>query len=434
MVERQTIKPAVLDGASDFLPRQMMRRNAVFKTIRGVFERFGYAPIETATLQPMSALNGADGEGAERARYFVTRDAGAAPTYALPSDLTVPFARFVATHYDSLTIPFKRYQIQRVWRDRDERRRNLREFYHCDIDAIGSDDLICEAEIVKIIVIVFDELKIPDISVKFNSRALLKSLLGACGVQAADLKRAMLIVNQNGAGGLDATAAELSGMGVERAADIAEALQMGATNAEALNRLARFEGASDLRRFLDYCERLGVPERALRFAPTLTRDLSYYTGVVFEAASAINADDAICAGGRYDNLHERFSAKRLSGVGAAFEFEKIMDLYERFNPQRQSVATTKALIANQDADDKRAFLKLYRELQEANIAVEAYLQTADLEAQVKYARAKRIPFVLMRGRNAGETIVRRVKNNKDKTIPTQQVGVYLSNYYEARPS
>ncbi|MEK9165924.1 MAG: ATP phosphoribosyltransferase regulatory subunit, partial [Patescibacteria group bacterium] len=171
------IQPTILRGTRDFLPQEMMRRNAVMEVIRKAFEQFGYSPIETPILNPAETILGKYGEEGDRLTYSF-KDRGGR-SIALPYDLTVPFARFVAANYPDLPIPFKRYQIQRVWRAEKPQKGRLREFYQCDIDIIGSKSLICEAEIAKIIVFVFERLRIPNITIKVNSRRLMNAVLQA---------------------------------------------------------------------------------------------------------------------------------------------------------------------------------------------------------------------------------------------------------------
>lgn len=430
-------KPNLLDGTRDFLPAQMMQRNAVLRLMRRTFEQFGYAPIETPALHPLGTLNGANGYDGEQAHYVVTPANANGEKYALPSGLTVPFARFFSSHREKLPIPFKRYQMQRVWRDGRTQPNGLREFYHCDIDIVGSNDLICEAEIAKIIAVVFEKLQIGDITLKFNSRVLLSAVLRRFGVKKGALNDVMRLINKWAKVGEQQVIDELQKAGVADASKIVQQLTPATTNDATLAKLAQYDPEiTILREFMDLCAKLGVPVAKLKLEPTLARDLNYYTGLVFEVECGTRDIGNLCAGGRYGELDGQNAKKALqddfSGVGVAFEFEQIMLLLNQRGLLMNGNAPTQALIARRAGEvSKNVALKLYRDLIGANISAEIYLNDADLDAQLRFAKAKQIPFVLVEGDTANETIIKRLSNGKEKVLATHQVATYLSNYYAA---
>lgn len=426
------IQPTILKGTRDFLPTQMMQRNTVMVIIRKSFEQFGYSPIETPIICPAETILGKYGEEGDRLTYSF-RDRGKR-LIALPYDLTVPFARFVAANYQNLPIPFKRYQIQRVWRAEKPQKGRLREFYQCDIDIIGSKSLICEAEIAKIIITVFDRLGIPNITVKVNSRRLMNAISQSYGISQSDSLAVIRIIDKIAKIGEEAVISTLRKIGIDNAEKIIETLTPEDTNKSTLKKLSKYNTA-ELEEFLSHCDNLGVPEKNLRVDPTLARGLDYYTDLTFEVISEDADFGSICAGGRYDDLCGLFSDKDFSGVGVAFGFERIMLLLEQLKLFQNGDAPSRALVTIFDENSIKDALQTYSKLIEANVAAEIYFEPDKLSKQVKFADKKQIPFVLIQGPEEldnGEITIKHLQNGKQKTIPINQLVSYLSNYYEAQ--
>lgn len=426
------IQPTILKGTRDFLPPEMMRRNVVMEIIRKTFEQFGYSPIETPIICPAETILGKYGEEGDRLTYSF-KDRGGR-LIALPYDLTVPFARFVAANYQDLPIPFKRYQIQRVWRAEKPQKGRLREFYQCDVDIIGSKSLVCEAEIVKVITVVFEKLGVPNITIKANSRRLLNAILQSYGVNQSEIISTIRVIDKITKVGEESVILELQKMEINNAEKIIETLKSEDTNKNTLKKLSEYD-LSELEEFLSYCGELGVPEKNLQIDPTLARGLDYYTGLTFEVVSEDADFGSICAGGRYDNLCGFFSDKDFSGVGVAFGFERIMLLLEQLKLFRSSNAPSQVLVTIFDDNSIKNALQTYRQLIEANVAAEIYFEPEKLSKQFKFADKKQIPFVLIQGpeeREKGEITIKRLQNGKQKTIPVNQLVSYLSNYYEPR--
>ncbi|OGQ04636.1 MAG: histidine--tRNA ligase [Deltaproteobacteria bacterium RIFCSPLOWO2_01_44_7] len=426
------IEPTILKGTRDFLPQEMMRRNAVMEIIRKAFEQFGYSPIETPIICPAETILGKYGEEGDRLTYSF-KDRGGR-LIALPYDLTVPFARFVAANYQDLPMPFKRYQIQRVWRAEKPQKGRLREFYQCDIDIIGSKSLICEAEIAKIIVSVFERLRIPNITIKVNSRRLMNAILQSFGIDQNDSLAVIRIIDKIAKIGKEAVISELRKMGIDNAEKIIATLTPEGTNKSTLEKISKYDIA-ELKEFLSYCTDLGVPEKNIQIDPTLARGLDYYTGLTFEVISEDADFGSICAGGRYDNLCGLFSDKDFSGVGVAFGFERIMLLLEQLKITGNGKAPSQVIVTIFDENSVKDALQTYSKLIEANIATEIYFEPDKLSKQFKFADKKQIPFVLIQGpeeREKQEITIKRLQNGKQKTIPVNQLVSYLSNYYEAQ--
>ncbi len=425
-------EPTILKGTRDFLPQEMMRRNVVMEIIRKTFEQFGYSPIETPIICPAETILGKYGEEGDRLTYSF-KDRGGR-SIALPYDLTVPFARFVAANYQDLPMPFKRYQIQRVWRAEKPQKGRLREFYQCDIDIIGSKSLICEAEIAKIIVSVFERLRISNITIKVNSRRLMNAILQSFGVGQTDSLAVIRIIDKITKIGKEAVISELRKMGIDNVEKIIATLTPENTNKSTLEKISRYD-ITELKEFLSYCTDLGVLEKNIQIDPTLSRGLDYYTGLTFEVISEDADFGSICAGGRYDNLCGLFSNKDFSGVGVAFGFERIMLLLEQLKIAGNSKAPSQVLVTIFDENSVKEALQTYNKLIEANIAAEIYFESDKLAKQFKFADKKQIPFVLIQGqeeRGRQEITIKRLQNGKQKTIPVNQLVSYLSNYYEAQ--
>ncbi len=407
------IEPTILKGTRNFLPAAMARRNQVMDIIKGTFEQFGYAPIETPILSPAETILGKYGDEGDKLTYS-WKTMGDRQV-ALPYDLTVPFARFVAANYQDLPMPFKRYQIQRVWRAERPQKGRLREFYQCDIDIIGTRSLVCEAEIAKVIVTVFDRLKIDDITIKLNSRRLLNEVLGAYKVVPDKFVAVIRIIDKLDKIGEASVIEQIKELGVQNATKILEALKPAKTNEETLAKLKAYD-TTELQTFLNYCRELKVPEENLEIDPTLARGLDYYTGLTFEVVSGAADFGTICAGGRYDDLCAMFSDKDFSGVGVSFGFERIMLLLEELELFSDDSPSSQALVIIFDGSSVNASLRIYSKLAKANIPAEIYLDSGKLAKQVKFADKKRIPL----------------ENGKQKTLPVSQMAAYLKGYYEAK--
>ena len=426
------ISPTILKGTRDFLPEEMMKRNRVMAVLRNTFEQFGYAPIETPILSPAETILGKYGEEGDRLTYAFTDRGGR--RIALPYDLTVPFARFVAANYRELPMPFKRYQIQRVWRAEKPQKGRLREFYQCDIDIIGSQSLICEAELAKIITVVFESLGISGITIKVNSRRLMNAVLQSYGVQPCDSTAVIRSIDKIEKIGETEVISELEAMGICAAKRIIEILKPENTNTETVKKLSGY-GTSELEEFLLYCAELNVPEKNLQIDPALARGLDYYTGLIFEVVSGNAEFGSLCGGGRYDNLCGNFADKDFSGVGVAFGFERMMLLLEKLNPSPRVNATSQVLVTIFDKNSVQDALRIYRMLIDASLPSEIYFEPSKLAQQFKFADKKQIPFVVIQGteeKAREEITVKRMQNGKQKTIPVNQLISYIGNFYETK--
>jgi len=420
------IEPTILKGTREYLPKEMAKRNLVMSNIRQIFERFGYDSIETPIINPAETILGKYGEEGDKLTYSF-KDNGDR-NIALPYDLTVPFARLVAANWSKLPIPFKRYQIQRVWRADKPQKGRQREFYQCDIDIIGTKSLICEAEVTKVITTLFSELGFSQFVIKLNSRRLLNSILNKFGIE--DATSAIRIIDKLAKIGKEATVEMLIEIGVEKAEELMVLLMPENNNEETFKKLADFD-TSELKEFFDLCEDMKVPLNRLQFDPSLARGLDYYTGISFEVYSDEAPFGALCAGGRYDDLCSMFCDQDFSGVGVAFGFARIMLGLEAMGKLDDVKLSSEVLVTIFDEAGVSDSLSIYSDLTDSGINSEVYFEPSKLVKQFKYANKKDIPFVVIIGpeeKAKGEVTIKNMNTGKQKTIPKTQLCSYFNNY------
>ena len=419
------IEPKILKGTRDMMPLDMLKRNQVINKIRSVFEKFGYDQIETPILNPAETILGKYGEEGDRLTYNF-KDKGDRDL-ALPYDLTVPFARFTATNWRELPIPFKRYQIQRVWRAEKPQKGRLREFYQCDIDTIGTKSLLVEAEVAKVIVEVFKEIGLEGIVIKFNSRRLINSVLSNLEVPEDKSSDVIKIIDKLEKIGQEKVEANLQELSIKNAKEILQILKPKDDNRKTLENLSD-HNTEEIKEFLKYAQDIGVDEKYLQFNPSLARGLDYYTGLIFEVVDKDNEYGSLCGGGRYDNLCSTFSNQEFSGMGVAFGLERIMLVLEELGAFKDIKSKTKALITLFDENSIEDSLKLYSELLDNDINCEIYFEASKLDKQLKYADKKNIPFVVIQGpeeKEKKEVTVKNMESGKQEKVALNQLSEYL---------
>lgn len=422
-------KPTVPKGTRDFLPLETRRRNFIFNTIRTVFEKYGYAPIETPAMENLSTLTGKYGEEGDRlifkvlnsGDYLKKADANAlqssdsnklAPTIAekaLRYDLTVPFARYVVNNFNALSFPFKRYQIQPVWRADRPQKGRYREFYQCDADVVGSDSLLNEVEMIQLFDEVLSTLGLEDFTIKLNNRKVLSGLAETAGIadQLIDFTVALDKLDKIGVEGVKKEWAD-RGLPEDAVAQLTPLLDMqgdGSTLLSALDKIlvdseTGQKGLEELRFVLGCVAELGLEKARLQVDVTLARGLDYYTGAIFEVVAGGVQMGSICGGGRYDDLTSIFGMKDLSGVGISFGADRIYDVLAELDKFPEKVGEgTRLLFVNFGEAESRYALKQIRGLRKAGIACELYPDSAKMKKQMKYANDKGVPFVAMAGEN-----------------------------------
>ena len=424
-------KPSIPKGTRDFGQREMAARNYIFDTVRSVFRTYGYSQIETPAMENLSTLLGKYGEEGDKLLFRILNsgDAFSGVDFGKPLtpqvcekglryDLTVPFARYVVQHRDELSFPFKRFQIQPVWRADRPQKGRYREFYQCDVDAIGSKSQLCELELVQIVDKVFEKLDVR-VLLKINNRKVLTGLSEICGFpdKVVDITVAIDKLDKTG---LDAVKEELLGKGLTQAAvDMLEpVLTLSGTTAEKIAVMRSMMGSSEtglkgldeLEELFGYIDAAGI-KTPVELDLSLARGLNYYTGAIFEVKALDWQIGSICGGGRYDNLTGIFGLPDMSGVGISFGADRIYDVLcglDKF-PEGLRSSTT-VLFANMGAEELRYILPVASALRAEGVAAEIYPDSAKLKKQFDYADRKFIPFLSINGGSEAEAAVVNIKN------------------------
>lgn len=437
-------KPSLPEGTRDFGPEQVRRRNYIFDTIRAVFVKFGFQPLETPAMENLSTLTGKYGDEGDKllfkilnnGDYLKDADADALAQRdsnkllrsiakrGLRYDLTVPFARYVVMNRHALALPFKRYQIQPVWRADRPQRGRYREFYQCDADVIGSDSLVYEAELAQIYDEAFRLLRLP-VVIKINNRKILFGIAEAAGIpeQFMDMTVAIDKLDKIGPDGVRKELAE-RGIGPDAIATIENIL--AAPSLEALRpAFAHSEtgqkGLEELDRLFRYLSQSPL-HNEIRFDITLARGLSYYTGCIFEVAAKDFAMGSIGGGGRYADLTGVFGMPGLPGVGVSFGADRIYDVLEGLNlfPETLDQSVKILFAAFDDATHDYAFACASR-LRAAGIAVEVYPEPGKLKKQFEYVAKRNIPYIAITGETEMQNGTVQLKNQA--TGEQQTLGV-----------
>ena len=418
-------KPSIPKGTRDFSPAEMAKRNYIFDTIKDVYALYGYQQIETPSMETLQTLMGKYGEEGDKLLFKILNSGdfiGKVPAEEFVSDnvlklaakicekglrydLTVPFARYVVMHRDELQMPFKRYQIQPVWRADRPQKGRYREFYQCDADVVGSDSLLNEVELVQIMDTVFTKFGI-NVQIKLNNRKILAGIAEYIG-QPDKIVDITVAIDKLDKIGVEAVNAEMLANGIcQDAVDkLQPILTMSGTNVEKLETIAQtiatseigMKGVEETRFILEKIEAVGL-KNELQLDLTLARGLNYYTGAIFEVKAKDVAIGSITGGGRYDNLTGIFGMPGLSGVGISFGADRIYDVLNTLNLYPQNATQgTEVLFINFGETESDYCLPIASQVRAAGISVELYPDCAKMKKQMAYANAKGIPFVVLAG-------------------------------------
>lgn len=445
-------KPSIPKGTRDFGAVEMLRRRYIFDTIKSVFENYSYMPLETPTMENLSTLMGKYGEEGDKLLFKVldsgdfleklpanTSNAAAAAAICekgLRYDLTVPFARYVVQHQAELVFPFKRYQIQPVWRADRPQKGRYREFFQCDVDVIGSKSMLNELELVQIVSEVFTKLGI-NITLKLNNRKILYGISESIG-HADKMMDITIAIDKLDKIGLEAVEQELVERGIEIEAikKLEPILELKGTSSEKLAQIEQIisvsevgmKGIAEVRELLGYIEALDV-DIDLELDLSLARGLNYYTGAIFEVKAKDFAIGSISGGGRYDDLTGIFGLKDMSGVGISFGADRIYDVMlalELFPSSAESL--TKVLFLNFGGESETAALKALASLRKEGVAAEIYPDSAKIKKQMEYANRRAIPFVVIIGESElaqGKAIVKNMASGEQTETPLCDIGNLL---------
>ena len=425
-------KPSIPKGTRDFSPEEMMRRTHIFDTIKGVFRLFGYAPLETPSMENLSTLLGKYGDEGDKLLFKILnsgdygaklsdeelRQASKICEKGLRYDLTVPFARYVVQHQNEIVFPFKRYQIQPVWRADRPQKGRYREFYQCDVDVIGSKSLLSEVELVDIVARVFSKLGI-SVTLKMNNRKILYGIAESIG-HADKMMDITVAIDKLDKIGLDNVKNELRERGIDDEAinKLQPILELSGTNDEKLETLSNVIGGSEtgvlgieeMRTIFAGVAKAGIaltPELDL----SLARGLNYYTGAIFEVKANDYQIGSISGGGRYDDLTGIFGMPGMSGVGISFGADRIYDVMLGLNLFPEELAcSTKVFFVNLGKAEEEAAMPIISQLRDNGIATEIYPESAKMKKQMEYANRRGIPYVVIIGSNELERGVATVKN------------------------
>ena len=414
-------KPSIPKGTRDFSPAEMMRRTYIFETIKSVFRTYGFAPLETPSMENLSTLLGKYGDEGDKLLFKIlnsgdyaaglndeqVRTASKICEKGLRYDLTVPFARYVVQHQNEISFPFKRYQVQPVWRADRPQKGRYREFYQCDVDVIGSRSLLNEVELIEIVERVFAKLGI-NVTLKMNNRKILYGIAEAIG-HADKMMDITVAIDKLEKIGLDNVKTELAERGLEQEAidKLQPILELSGTNAEKLAKLREVIGVSEtgvkgieeMSEIFGYVERLGL-QLPIELDLSLARGLNYYTGAIFEVKAMDFAIGSICGGGRYDDLTGIFGLPNTSGVGISFGADRIYDVMVGLDLFPEEVNfTTKVMFVNLGVEEQMASLGIIRTLRDKGIAAEIYPEAAKMKKQMEYANRRMIPYVVIIGSN-----------------------------------
>ena len=411
-------KPSIPKGTRDFGQLEMARRNYIFDTIKGVFSLYGFQQIETPAMENIGTLMGKYGEEGDKLLFRIQNSgekAALTPEKGLRYDLTVPFARYVVQHREELAFPFKRFQIQPVWRADRPQKGRYREFYQCDVDVIGSDSLLGELELIQIVEEVYRRLGI-NVCLHINNRKILAGIAEIIGApeKIVDITVAIDKLDKIG---VDAVNAELVERGLNE--EQVKALQpilkgqgdkVQSTKeqlAELKTFLAKSEigmkGIAEMEQIFTLIEATGV-KLNIELDLCLARGLNYYTGAIFEVKALDAQIGSITGGGRYDNLTGIFGLPGVSGVGISFGADRIYDVLTELDLfPKELLTATQVLFATFGPDELTYALKWAKELRARNIAVEVYPEPTKMKKQMGYADDKKIPFVAIVGGNEMET-------------------------------
>ena len=432
-------KPSIPKGTRDFTPEQTARRNYIFDTIKDVFRSFGYSQIETPAMESLSTLLGKYGEEGDKLLFRIQNSgekAAEAPEKGLRYDLTVPFARFVVQHQGELSFPFKRFQIQPVWRADRPQKGRYREFYQCDVDAIGSRSQLLELELVQMVEEVFRRLDVR-VVLKINNRKVLAGLAEACGFpeRIVDITVAIDKLDKIG---LDAVKEELLGKGLTaEALEVLEpVLMLQGSFAEKLAAMRSvlagspvgLQGLDELEELFGFIAAAGV-SLPVEMDLSLARGLNYYTGAIFEVKALDWEIGSISGGGRYDNLTGIFGLPDMSGVGISFGADRIYDVLEGLDKFPAGLSSSSTLLfANMDAASAAYVLPVAASLRAAGVAVEVYPDSGKLKKQFDYADRKGIPFISICGSSeaeAGQVNIKNLASGEQKSFAAADVAGIL---------
>lgn len=461
-------KPSIPQGTRDFSPAEVRKRQYIFNTLKNIFELYGFQPLETPAMENLVTLTGKYGEEGDRLIFKILnnglhekKDADkvklneewakllekpySTPVVterALRYDLTIPFARFVVMRQNDIAFPFRRYQMQPVWRADRPQKGRYREFWQCDCDVVGSTSLINEAELLSIYREAFHQLSLPQVTVKINSRKILAGLSELCGApeKMMDITIALDKLDKIG---WDGVTKELQERGIDEAGikAIETIINVNGDNVEKLAQLktnmsgseTALTGIAELEQTLSYHEAISNKDwtSELKIDISLARGLNYYTGVIVEVTTDAVKMSSIGGGGRYDDLTGLFGLKNISGVGVSFGIDRIYDVLEELNLFPAGLETgSKVLLLNFGGENEAYALNVLQQLRNAGIPAEIYPDAAKFDKQMKYANKRNFKYVIIPGddeRAAGKLSLKNFETGEQKLMSIAEMMQFLAS-------
>src|SRR3984957_1908364 len=446
-------KPSLPQGTRDFDPATVRKRRYIFDTIREIFELYGYQPLETPAMENLDTLMGKYGEEGDKLIFKILNNGLGDPKNidksrkafenvlngkndpnlterALRYDLTIPFARYVAMNHNQLALPFKRYQMQPVWRADRPQKGRYREFYQCDADVVGSNSLLSDAEFANIYTTVFEKLGI-DVEIKINNRKILTALAEACN-SIDKLTEITVAIDKLDKIGIEKVKEELSqrGLNNEQINLVEKYLSIDGSNEEKLSQIKNLfsnnsNGKNGIVELEFILNQLKTQNSKLKIDFTLARGLNYYTGIIFEVKAKNVSIGSIGGGGRYDDLTGLFGVPNIPGVGISFGVDRIYDVMEELKLFPEDIYIgTKVLFFNLGEEESKTAFGLMQQLRNKNIACELFHENAKFEKQFKYADKKNIPYIVIIGSkelSEKTCTIKNLKSGEQQTISQGEI-------------
>ena len=444
------INPSIPKGTRDFGPDEMIKREYIFSILKNIFSKYGFQNIETPTIENLDVLKGNYGEEGDKLLYSILNSGDFLKNQKLLDsntnykdlksniankglryDLTVPLARYVSMNRNNISFPFKRYQIQKVWRADKPQKGRYREFCQCDIDYVGTDSLLCEIEIINIMNSIFNQLGYNNYTLKLNNRKILAGISESLDIKNRFNELCISIDKIDKIGNIGFEK-ELSNQNFNKKTInyLIEIFQYEGTNLEKLDFIEKkikksklgLEGIEDLREIINL---LGENDKKLEIDFALARGLAYYTSSIFEIISTKTNTGSLAGGGRYDNLTEIFGLKDMSGIGISFGIERIYNLLEeqKLFPKKLT-QPLRVLVTNLNNDVTKFSMKIADQLRENNISTEMYIKCSKLKKQLQFANNRKIPFVVIIGdeeKNMKKVIIKEMDSGNQKLVEINEL-------------
>lgn len=459
------MKPSLPQGTRDFAADILRKRRFIMETIKEVFELYGFEPLETPAMENLETLMGKYGEEGDKLIFKILNNGLDNPAKlesamkgfknilagkndksiterALRYDLTIPFARYVATNYGKLTVPYKRYQIQPVWRADRPQKGRYREFFQCDADIAGTYSLISDVELAEIYVEVYKRLKI-EVEVKINSRKILYALAEVCG-SLEIMNEITAAIDKLDKIGIEKVKEELKNIGLaeQHILLIENYINIEGSNSEKLEKLDSIintsetgkKGIEELQFILEYLNNSNnqTGHQPIKIDFTLARGLNYYTGIIYEVKAKNVAIGSIGGGGRYDDLTGLFGVPNIPGVGISFGLDRIYDVMEELKLFPENISqSTQVLFFNLGEKESRYAFKLMQELRHKGISCELFYENSKMDKQFKYATKKNISFAVIIGTNEMESetcVVKDLRKGAQETIKSDKLHTFFNNF------